>query len=162
MSIRPASFVALLIGLSLVAADARADIEWQEVKSADGTVKSTIKKKGGGNNRNRNRNRNRTGPDSNYRVRPVRIPFSLDSPGMRIKFETSGAGDRPLLTIELEIQIESPNGDKRWQRVQVVGRTRGDAKGGLDLNAAPGKYRFSLTGQNTKYSITVQTPVRSE
>ena len=134
-------------------------VEWESVKSASGTVKNTVVKTGGGNN-NRNNNKNGKNNNSNYRVKPVYVEFAVTGPGMKISFETNAAGDRPQLKMELEKEITKSNGDKDWQRVGIIGRARGDGKGEAGFASGPGNYRIEMTGQNTKYSISVEQPVK--
>lgn len=152
---RSAVFAACLLTLSLhLAADA--GVTWEETFSKSGDVKTTVQKTGGGKNTGNN-NKNK----SQYREKPVYLPFSVSGPAIKIAFETVGIGDRPGLKIELE-QLVQRGKKEDWRRVAVIGRTRGDGKGGSGLRTTPGKYRFALRGSQTKYTIKVEEARQSD
>ena len=160
-----AAFIASLMfvclsGLVSPQAAALGDVRWDSVKTTSGTLRNTtVRVKV--NNKNRNKKGNNNKKDQyEYRVRPQYVGFRVTSAGMRIRFETKAAGERPDMKMELQMQITRPNGDKDWQRVGVIGRTRGDGEGENAFASGPGNYRIELTGKNTKYTLRIDQPVK--
>ena len=138
----------LTLGSSLaIAADA---VEWKQVKSASGQVKSSVQRTGGRRSK------------SKYREKPVYVTFSVSTNGFRVKWKTESAGDRANLDLTLERQVELPNGNKDWRRVEVVGRARGDDAGEGVYAPGPGQYRIEITGDHSKYNITVEEAHRKK
>lgn len=154
---RLAVVVACLLTFSLHVA-ANAGVTWEETFSKTGEVKTTVQKTGGNKNSNKNNNNKNT---SQYREKPIYIPFTVSGPAIKVAFETVGLGDRPGLKIELE-QLVQRGKKEDWRRVAVIGRTRGDGKGASGLRTEPGKYRFSLRGSQTKYTIKVEEAKKSD
>lgn len=156
---RSVVITACLLTLSLHLS-ANAGVTWEETFSKTGDVKTTVQKTGGNNNNTRNNNNNNKNT-SQYREKPIYLPFSVSGPAIKIAFETVGIGDRPGLKIELE-QLVKRGKKEDWRRVAVIGRTRGDGKGGSGLRTTPGKYRFALRGSQTKYTIKVEEAKQSD
>lgn len=138
--------VLMILGASLAFAGAEDSIEWKTIKSASGQVKSTTQRSTGG----------RRGSKAKYREKPTYVTFASSTTGFRVKWKTQAAGDGANLDLTLERQIDLPNGAKDWRRVEVIGRARGDDAGGGVFAQGPGHYRIEMTGQNTKYDITVE------
>ncbi len=134
----------------LSAASAADAVEWKAVKSASGTVKNTVQTSRGYRGK------------STSREKPVYVPFSVSTNGFRVKWKTQSAGDRANLDFTLERQVDLPNGSKDWRRVEIVGRARGDDSGEGGFAAGPGDYRIQITGQHSKYDITVEEAQREK
>lgn len=132
------------------AASAADAIEWKEVKSASGTVKNTMQRSRGYRGK------------STSRERPVYVPFAVSANGFRVKWKTQSAGDRANLDLTLERQADLGNGRKDWRRVEIVGRARGDDSGEGVFATGPGDYRIEITGQHSKYDITVEEAHREK
>lgn len=129
------------------AADA---VEWKEVKSASGTVKNTVQRSRGYRGK------------STSREKPVYVSFFVRTNGFRVKWKTQSVGDRASLDLTLERQVDLPNGSKDWRRVDIVGRARGDDSGEGGFTPGPGDYRIEITGQNSKYDITIEEAHREK
>jgi hypothetical protein len=149
-------FAVVLAAVLVMSPNETLALEWESIKTANGTVKNTVTKSGKGN---QNRGNKKGGKKSNYKVKPVYVPFATQGKGFRVKFETKGVGERPNLKVELEIEV-TRNGKSDWRRVGVVGRVRGDGRGGTSHATGPGNYRIVMTGQNVQYNITIESPVK--
>lgn len=132
------------------AASAADAIEWKEVKSASGTVNNTVQRSRGYRGK------------STSREKPVYVPFAVSASGFRVKWKAQSAGDRANLDFTLERQVDLPNGSKDWRRVEIVGRARGDDAGEGVFATGPGDYRIEITGQHSKYDITVEEAHREK
>lgn len=136
----------LVLLASMNCAEAADSVEWKQVKSASGVVKTSVQRSSGG----------RRGSKAKYREKPTYVTFASSTTGFRVKWKAQAAGDGANLDLTLERQIDLPNGAKDWRRVEVIGRARGDDAGGGVFAQGPGHYRIEMTGQNTKYDITVE------
>lgn len=137
--IHRSTFIVASLVLGAFSLSATAAVTWEETFSKSDELKAPEKKP----------KNSKKGDKGNY------LPFEVTGPAIRITFETTKAGRRSGLVMELE-QLNKRGDRESWKRVAVIGRTRGDGKGVKSMRTMPGKYRISLDGSEIKYTITVE------
>lgn len=169
MNPKPALFALLLlfaIGVSLTGSTTLAEdeskekskkssIEWEQAASLSGTIKNTTTVIVGTGAQLPRQNSPSAAP-TYVVVNPVRHDFSVEGPVWRIKWNIESTTDRGA-KLKTQLYKEEERGkSKDWKKKGIV-PARPGKEGEQVYILGPGNYYLELTGNDVKYTFTIET-----